>query len=126
MTNIRASLKKLIGRIKENMEMFLMTIGSVTIPLGFVVLFSGRESKDTFWLVAGLVLVLFGLMAWFVVSKIVRQREIQDAREKIYFAQQLENIRKDIVSSIKELIDEIRQDRNERNKSNSPDHNAKQ
>lgn len=114
-------LGNIVGRIKENMEMFLMTIGSFLMPLGFFLLFRDN-TEDIFWETMGIVTILFGTVVWLIAGKIVQERERQNAREKVYLAQQLKNISEDIVSSIKdsvssikELANEIRKDRNERN-----------
>jgi len=113
MTKIKTSLKKLIGRIKENMSAFYTSVGAIAVPSAFVVYAVNFSNK---WFAIGLLII--GAVALFMAIRSIRQEERKDDAKFDAQIETLDKIRNDITASINTLVNEIRQDRNERRNNN--------
>lgn len=115
MSKIKTSLRRLLGRIREYMEQIYIMAATISIPLGFTVLFIGANEKDISLKIAGVSFIVLGIVFWILATKATRIRErIEKAKFEVQI-QELRTIRNGITTVITELITEIREDRNERN-----------
>jgi hypothetical protein len=104
-------IRRIVGRLKEYMTLALMTAGTIFIPLGVYMMVEG-----TLWpLWVGKCVLGVGFLALMTANVFAILDRRQEMKEKQLQTRQLENIRIDIVTSVNGLVNEIRQERNERN-----------
>lgn len=108
MTSLKASLKKLIGRVKE-MAAYWTSFGAMLIPIAIIV----RIESTSLW--AALGLAIFGLIAMGMGLFYTYREDSRKKTESNYFIVAVDTIHRDI----SKLIEEIRQDRNARNNPNN-------
>ncbi len=118
MTNLKASLKKLIGRAKRNMATILMGLVGIFLPIGAAFFIIGLEKEglrdSVIFMVMGAFFWGLGIFAWRELKKVYEQEENEQNYKYLLQLQELKGIREDIKDSIGELTNEIRLDREER------------
>jgi O-antigen/teichoic acid export membrane protein len=112
---LTSRIRRIVERIKENMEQVGLTIAATAIPIGLTVFVFGimGENKSIQWV--ALSLIGIGFVSLFISLYYLWRRE---RKEDIKF----NTIHRDInnaISAINKLTNEIRQERNDRNNSNS-------
>lgn len=111
MLKIRDSLKKLIGRLKRNMDVIALTGSTIAIPFGFTFLFIASQEGNAFLEVMAICVAVTGLAMWALAMIIIRNKVKNSELETEAFIGLLMNID----TGIHNLVNEIRQERNERN-----------
>jgi hypothetical protein len=126
---MRTFLKQLLGRIKNNMSTIFITIAGFCFPsaLGLFIFYMEDNNLSRFDQI-GMIIVILGLFiisitAW---ASAIRTERIERHKEDLKYIDEikhLEALRQDTIASmniigsnIKDLIIEIRKDRDERNK----------
>jgi cytochrome c biogenesis protein CcdA len=106
------------------MEQFGMLLSSLFIPIGLSLFFIGATEKNWGMEIAAAGLVVLGFMALLYTLHLIQEKTKRDDARFQAQIQELHNNRVDVTSAIKALIEEIRQDRDERKaniNTNKPD-----
>ncbi len=75
-------LKRIVEGVKNNMEMIGMTMGTIMIPLGFVLLFQAKNMQDN---VIASICIILGMISVLAAYKIVRIKENREKTDRKYF-----------------------------------------
>jgi hypothetical protein len=108
MTNL---LRRIAGRIKNNMEQIGLTIVAISIPTGLTLFIIGISDKDNVMQNGGIGMVLLGFLALFVSLYYLWKK---DRKEDLKFYALIKELR-NVNNNMSDFINEIRQERNERN-----------
>jgi cytosine/uracil/thiamine/allantoin permease len=133
---IKTSLIRLYGRVKNNMSTLYITIAGFCFPsgIGLFIFFMEDNNLDRFdqigMIIAIFLLFIVAIVCWAVA---IRAEKIERYKEDLKYIEQikhLETLRQDTIASmntvgsnintlsvnINDLVNEIRKDRDERNK----------
>jgi hypothetical protein len=131
-------LKQLLGRIKNNMSTLFITIAGFCFPSGIGIFIFYMESNLKGIEEIGTIILIFGLLLIAIVcwALAINVEKIERAKEDAKFIRQIQSLEalrqdtitsmntigsniNDLSSNINDLINEIRKDRDERNKPNT-------
>ena len=116
MAKIKASLKKLTGRVKEMISSFLIQFEAMAFPMAIVVLFFAVERMEglAFWFmtIAAFLFMCIGFWAFREAVKYTKKESWEATQVRI----RTENFQKLNLKLLNDLVEEIRNDRSERNK----------
>ncbi len=101
-------LKRIVEGVKNNMEMIGMTMGTIMIPLGFVLLFQAKDGQDN--IIASICIVL-GMIAVLVAYKIVRIKENREKTDRKYIIASVDYLAS-LLKGIGEELPGLRHDQN--------------
>jgi len=113
MSKLRLTLHKIVGGIKK-MSAYWTAFGAMFLPLAFILKIENPNINNWIFIVMLVIGSLGLIIGWINTLRDITQRN----KELAYFASAIEGIHKDINT----LINEIRQDRNERKQSDTDNH----
>ena len=77
MINIKATLLKIVGRLKKRMDAVFLTMGGILISLGFYIKIEYTQADDY-----GTASVLVGLVMWVLAYFFVKKKEKRERIER--------------------------------------------
>jgi len=99
-------LRRIVGRVIDKMKDYFLAWGNIYIPVSLVLfIFAIEKNFDMLFTIMALISVIMGVFAMRVAYK--KARDEDNEKERMFTS---------LLNRIDILINEIRQDRNERNK----------
>jgi hypothetical protein len=118
-------MRRIIGRIKENIVAILMGLMGIFLPSGvafYILAFQeGTLKIGLIYAILGTIFWGIGIYIWTDLRKVYKQEEEEAEAKYITQLEVLDGIRTDIKFSIDELIKEIKIDRQKQNKETKKD-----
>ena len=103
-------LNKLVRRIITKMKEFRTALVMTLIPLSFVLILEGTH--NILFYIAGIALFILSMWLWYRTAKQIKVAELEEKRSKNDLTTAINNS----VTAINNLVNEIKEDRAERNK----------
>ena len=121
MNKIKTTLLKMVRGIKENMSMLYMGITAIFIPVGvsFLIMGTQADANRLPYMVIGSLSYFIGVFAWFLAYKEYKSEKSEADIKYLTQLRMLSQMGNDYIAEIRNLTNEIRQDRNERRTRNN-------